>query len=114
MQAVAIHGSVNAVLERGAQITQGHARAQQFSLVAQGTWWNPRFWQGSIAQKDREPFAVERVRLVRLAHAFLGFHGIRQVHVMTGSFHLVHQPVPVPGGLNSDLATFGKPAEKLG
>src|SRR5208282_4921363 len=114
MQAIAIHRRVNAVLEAGAQVAQGHASAQKLALIAQRPRWNPGFRQGSVAQKDRQAFGVERIGLVGLAHALLGLHRIRQVHTMAGTLHFIDEPIPVPGGLDGNLALFRKPAEKMG
>jgi hypothetical protein len=70
---------VDTVLETGAQIAQSHARAEKLSLISQWAWWNPGLRQGSVAQKDRQAFCVERIRLVGLAHALLGLHRVRQM-----------------------------------
>jgi hypothetical protein len=33
---------------------------------------------------------------------------------MAGALHFVHEPIPVSGGLDGDLAPFGELAEKVG
>src|SRR5579883_2491537 len=61
VQAVAVNGCVDAVLEGSAQIAQSHAGAQQFALIAQIAGRDPALGEGSIMQQDGESLGVEGI-----------------------------------------------------
>jgi hypothetical protein len=111
VQTVAVDGRVDAVLERGAEIAQGHPGAQQLALVAEFSWRYPALGQSAVAQQDGESLGVERVGLVGLAHALLGLRRVGQVRLVSCLLHQVDDPVPVAGGLDGDLGAGGKSVE---
>ena len=59
VQAVAVNGCVDAVLEGSAQIAQSHA--QQFALIAQIAGRDPALGEGSMMQQDGESLGVEGI-----------------------------------------------------
>ena len=113
LQSVSVDRRVDAVLERRAQVAQGHARAEEFTSVTQLAWWNPALGQGSVVQQNGESFGVERIGLVGLTHAPLRFEWVRQVGTMTGFFHLVNHPVPMAGGFEGNLARWRQAAKEV-
>jgi hypothetical protein len=80
-------------------------------LVAQLAGRNPTLWQGSATQQNGQSLGIERVSLVRLAHALLGFERVGQVRTMAGLLHQIDDPVPVAGGLDGDLGFAGQGVE---
>jgi hypothetical protein len=106
LQTIAVDACVDAVLECGAQIAQGHACTQQFALVAQLAGRNPALGQRAAAQENGQTLGVEGIGLVALGHAPLGLEGVGQVRMMPSFFHGVDDPVPVSGGFESNFAAF--------
>ncbi len=112
VQAVAVNGCVDAVLEGSAQIAQSHAGAQQFALIAQIAGRDPALGEGSIMQQDGESLGVEGIGLVGFAHALFSFGGVGQMGMVTGALHLIDHPVPVAGGFERNFRTGRQGAEE--
>jgi hypothetical protein len=99
------------MVERGAEIAQGHPGSQQLTLIAQFSGWNPTLGQCPVAQQDGEALGVERIGLVSLAHALLGLRRVGEMRPVACLLHQVDDPVPVAGGLDGDLGSDGQRVE---
>ncbi len=102
--AVTVQGGVDAVLEHGAQVPEGHTRAQDLALIAKFAWRNPDLRKRAVAQQNGQAFGVEGIGLMSLAHHLLSCMGLCQVRAMAGLFDLVYQPIPMTGRFDGDLA----------
>ena len=90
-----------------------HAPAQHFALVAQFGGRNPHPRQRAVAQQHRQSARIALVGFVAPLHAPFRRQRMRQLRLVAGPLHLVHQPIITPAGLQRDLRAGRQSFEKL-
>ena len=95
-------GGVDAVLEHGADLGEGHAGAGQLALIAQVAGRDPDGGEGAEVEQGGQAGGVELIGLVDVAHHGLGPGGVGQQGQAAGLFDLVDDPIPVADSLQGD------------
>ena len=93
-------GGMDPVLQAGALPGQHHAGAGEIPLVPQGTGRDPHGGERPGALEPVQPPRVELIGLVHHAEHKLRLPGVDQLRDLAGRFDLIHDPVPVPDGLD--------------
>ena len=94
---------VHAVLDRGAQVHERRAVAQQIAQVTQLRRGDVRLGQQAGAQQVRERLGVDRVGLHPGGGDRPGPQRVREVHVKPGVLEQLREPFPAVGRLKRDM-----------
>jgi len=105
-------GGMDAVLELGADLGEGHPGAGEFPLVAELARRNPHGGQGAIVEQDSQAVSVELIGLMDVTHHGFSLGSMSQIRHTASSFDLIHDPIPIADGLQSDRGTWWERGEK--
>src|SRR3990172_12890512 len=105
--AVLGQGSVDAVLQGGAELGEGHAGAVELTFIADLSGGQPDSGETVEVEERGQALGVELVGLVDIAHHQLGLGGVRQERNAAGGLDLDSDPVPVPDTLQGDRRASG-------
>jgi hypothetical protein len=98
-------------------VRQAHPPAQHLPLIAQLAGRNLYHRQSAVAQQHRQPARILLVGLVPPFHSPLGGLGMRQMRLVPGGLHIIHNPVVTTARLQCDLGVWRqvlqKPPESL-
>jgi hypothetical protein len=97
---------VHAVLDRGAQVHERRAVAEQITQVAQLRRGDVRLGQQTGAQQVRERLGVDRVCLHPGGGDRPGPQRVREVHVKAGVLEQLGEPFPAVGRLQRDMRSL--------
>ena len=105
-------GGVDAVLEHGADLGEGHAGAGELALVSQIGGWDPDGGKGAQVEQGGQAGGVELIGLVDVAHHGLGLGGVGQQGQAASLLDLIDDPIPVADGLQGDRGARREPGEE--
>jgi len=105
-------GGVDAVLEHGADLGEGHAGAGELALVSQIGGWDPDGGKGAQVEQGGQAGGVELIGLVDVAHHGLGLGGVGQQGQAASLLDLIDDPIPVADGLQGDRGAGREPGKE--
>jgi hypothetical protein len=113
IEGILSEGGVNAVLESGTRLRECHTGSVKFSFVADLARRQPDSREASQVNQGGEPFGIELIGLVDIAHDDLGFRSVGQEWNASSLFDLIDDPVVVADGFEGDGSSFGKYGKKV-
>ena len=94
---------MDAVFQAGTNVHQKNPHPCQLSLVPKLARRNPDRWQCTVEGQNSQPPGIKLISLINIAHHKFSLAGVDQGGDVSGLFHFINQPVPVPHTLYRNL-----------